>query len=120
MPGPEHPPSPDYVPSLEYPKYVAPSDDEVPIEDQPLPTDALPTALSLGYVVDSDLEEDLEYDPEEDPVDYPADGGDDDDEEEDEASKEDEDEEEKHLALADSAAPTPSLPRSPWTKFPFS
>nr|GFC00475.1 hypothetical protein [Tanacetum cinerariifolium] len=37
--------------------------------DQPLPADALPTALSPGYIVDSDPEED-EEDPEEDPVDH--------------------------------------------------
>nr|GEY00564.1 hypothetical protein [Tanacetum cinerariifolium] len=49
MPGPEHPPSPDYVPGLEYPEYVAPSDDEVPTEDQPLPADASPITLSPGY-----------------------------------------------------------------------
>nr|GFD04031.1 hypothetical protein [Tanacetum cinerariifolium] len=29
-----------------------------PMEDQSLPTDASPTALSPGYVVDSDLEKD--------------------------------------------------------------
>ncbi|GJU29601.1 putative reverse transcriptase domain-containing protein [Tanacetum coccineum] len=58
--GPEHPPSPDYVPGPEYLKYLVPFDDEAPIEDQPLPTDALPTALSSGYVVDSNSEEDLE------------------------------------------------------------
>nr|GEY48290.1 hypothetical protein [Tanacetum cinerariifolium] len=72
------PPSPDYVPGLEYPLYVAPSNNEIP--------------------------EDLE----EDPADYLVDRGDyeeeessydDDDEEEDEASEEDEDEEE-HMAPA--------------------
>ncbi|GKD23549.1 hypothetical protein Tco_1225252 [Tanacetum coccineum] len=106
------PSSPDYVPGPEYPEYVAPSDDEIPVEDQPLPGDASPTALSPGYIVDSDpLEEDPEEDLEEDPADYPADGGDDDDEEEEsseddndeeEASEEDEDEEEEHLAPTDS------------------
>ncbi|GKB87211.1 hypothetical protein Tco_0959483, partial [Tanacetum coccineum] len=145
VPSPEHPPSPNYVSGSEYPKYVAPSDDEMPVEDQPLPVDASPTALSLGYVVDSDLKEDLEEDPEEDPEvdpeedlnDYPADGRDDDNEEEEsceddddddngeeafeEASEEDEDEEEEHLAPADSAAATPPPPpRSPRTKVPFS
>ncbi|GKF33597.1 hypothetical protein Tco_0106797, partial [Tanacetum coccineum] len=98
---PEHPPLPDYVPGLEYPEYLVPTDDEAPIEDQPLPADASPTALSLGYVADSDpSEEDPEKDPEEDPAEYHVDRGDDDEEEE-EASKEDE-EEEEHLALADS------------------
>ncbi|GJU98560.1 hypothetical protein Tco_1327831 [Tanacetum coccineum] len=49
---------------------------EEPIEDQPLPTDASPTALSPGYIADSDPEED-----EEDPADHPADRGDNDDNE---------------------------------------
>ncbi|GKC46685.1 hypothetical protein Tco_1064407 [Tanacetum coccineum] len=122
--GPEHPPSPDYVPSPEhppslvevpyvpepeYPEYLVLSDAEAPLQDQPLPTDASPVALSLGYVANSDPEED----PEEDHADYPADGGDDDDEpsdddtdDEDEEPFEDEDnnEEEECLALADSSA----------------
>nr|GEV52365.1 hypothetical protein [Tanacetum cinerariifolium] len=87
VPGPEHPPSPDYVldpehPSShvdipyvsgpEYPEYLAPSDDEAPLEDQPLPADASPTVTSLCYVADSDLKED----PEDDHADYPADRGD--------------------------------------------
>nr|GEY22001.1 hypothetical protein [Tanacetum cinerariifolium] len=109
----------------EYPKYLATSDDEIPVEDQPLPVDALPTALSSGYVADfNPLEEDVEKVPEknpkDDPIDYSAHKGDDDDEEE-ESSKEDNDddekeeeeealeedkdeEEEEHLALAYSAA----------------
>ncbi|GJR69013.1 hypothetical protein Tco_0015078 [Tanacetum coccineum] len=45
---------------------------EAPIEDQPLPTDASPTALSPGYIAD--------FDPEEDEED-PADEGDNDDNE---------------------------------------
>ncbi|GKA46462.1 hypothetical protein Tco_0739345 [Tanacetum coccineum] len=109
VPRPEHPPSPDYVPGPEHP----PS----PVKDQPLPTNASPTALSPSYVVDSDLDEDPEEDPEEDHADYPADGGEGDDEptdnddddddidDEDEEPFEDEDdneEEEEHLALADS------------------
>nr|GEW26669.1 retrotransposon protein, putative, Ty3-gypsy subclass [Tanacetum cinerariifolium] len=80
--GLEHPPSLNYVPGPEYPKYVGPSDDDIPVEDQPLLVDASPTALSLGYVTDSDpLEEDPEENPKEDPANYPADRGDDDDEE---------------------------------------
>ncbi|GJY55037.1 hypothetical protein Tco_0446701 [Tanacetum coccineum] len=95
------------------PEYLAPSNDEIPVKDQHLPADALPTARSPGYVADSDP---LEEDPEEDPTDYPADKGyddeeeeessknDDDEEEEKEASEED-DEEEEHLAPADSTLP---------------
>ncbi|GJR53104.1 hypothetical protein Tco_1403625 [Tanacetum coccineum] len=132
VPGPEHPPSPDYVPSPEhppspvdvpyapepeYPEYLAPSDAEAPLEDQPLLADASPTTLSPGYVAYSDSDEDPKEDPEEDHADYPADGGDGDDEpsddddddtdDEDEEPFEDEDddeEEEEHLALADSSA----------------
>nr|GFA78331.1 hypothetical protein [Tanacetum cinerariifolium] len=54
---------------------------EAPMKDQPLPTDASPTALLPGYIDESNPEED-EEDPEEDP-----DGED--------------DEEEEHLALID-------------------
>nr|GEY69199.1 hypothetical protein [Tanacetum cinerariifolium] len=58
-----------------------------PMEDQPLPADASPTALSLGYVVDSNPEKD-EKDPKEDPAYYPADRGNNDD---DESSNDDDD-----------------------------
>ncbi|GJW70951.1 hypothetical protein Tco_0127868 [Tanacetum coccineum] len=36
------------VPFLEYPEYLAPSDDDILVEDQPLPADASPAALSPG------------------------------------------------------------------------
>ncbi|GKF90715.1 hypothetical protein Tco_0274416, partial [Tanacetum coccineum] len=107
---PVAPPSPNYVPGLEYPEYLALSDEEVPIEDQLYVVADSPIALSPGYVADSDPEEDPEEDSEDGPVDYPADGGEDDDddssdddEEEEEASEEEEveEEEEEHLALAD-------------------
>ncbi|GKG03506.1 hypothetical protein Tco_0311142, partial [Tanacetum coccineum] len=97
VPSPEHPPSPDYVPGPEYLKYLVPSDDEVPIEDQPLPADVSPIALSPGYVADSDPSEE---DPKEDPAEYPTDGGDDDDDDNDD--EEEKDEEEEHLVPADS------------------
>ncbi|GKG37452.1 hypothetical protein Tco_0447625, partial [Tanacetum coccineum] len=61
-------------------EYLVPSEDEAPMEDQPLPVDASPVALSPGYVPDSDPEEDPEEDSEEEHADYPADGGDGDDE----------------------------------------
>nr|GFA77471.1 hypothetical protein [Tanacetum cinerariifolium] len=64
--------------------------------DQSLLADASPTALSPGYVVDSDPEKD-EKDPKDDPAYYPADRGDNDDVEKDEEDKE----EEEHLAPAD-------------------
>ncbi|GJR48643.1 hypothetical protein Tco_1316746 [Tanacetum coccineum] len=106
--GPEHPPSPDYVPKPEDPEYLVPSDVEAPIKDQPLPDDASPTALSLGYIADSDPEED----PEEHQKEDLADGGDnanddssnDNDDNEEQEASEDDDEEEEHLALADSFA----------------
>ncbi|GKD90460.1 hypothetical protein Tco_1365967 [Tanacetum coccineum] len=139
--GPDHPPSPDYVLGLEhlpspvevpyilepeYPEYLVPSDIEAPLEDQPLPADASPTALSPGYIADSDPDEDPEEDPEEDHADYPVDGGDDDDdpsdddddtnEEDEEPFKdEDDDKEEEHLAPADSSTiPVVNLVPSVW------
>ncbi|GJW54570.1 hypothetical protein Tco_0098655 [Tanacetum coccineum] len=111
--------------------------------------DASPTALSPGYVADSNPEED----PEEDHVDYPADEGNcddesfDDDDDDDDADDEDEDaykdeEEKEHLAPAyssavpvvdlvplagdieafetDEFAPTPPSPRSPQILVPLS
>ncbi|GJR68098.1 hypothetical protein Tco_0014163 [Tanacetum coccineum] len=114
VPGPEHPPSPvevPYVPEPEYPEYLVPSDAEEPLEDQPLPTDASPIALSPGYVTNFDPDEDPEEDPEEEHANFPADGGDDDDEpsddddDDDDMDDEDDDEEEgeEHLAPADSS-----------------
>ncbi|GKE54300.1 hypothetical protein Tco_1489456, partial [Tanacetum coccineum] len=128
--GPEHPPSPDYVPGPEHPSS--------PVE-----------AMWHTLILDEDPEEK----PEEDHADYPADredyddepfdddGDDDDTDDEDEEPFEDEDddkEEEEHLALADSSVvpvvdPVPSArdteafetnesaptPRSPQTKVPF-
>ncbi|GJX89608.1 hypothetical protein Tco_0341622 [Tanacetum coccineum] len=108
VPGPEHPPSPDYVPGPEepeqaslsldyvpkpeYPKYLVPSDAKALMEDQPLPYDASPAALSLGYIADSDPKEDPGEDLEEDP----ADGGDDvDDESSDDDDDDDDDDDEK-------------------------
>ncbi|GKA18598.1 hypothetical protein Tco_0698513 [Tanacetum coccineum] len=85
----------------EYPEYLAPSDEEVPVEDQPYVIADSPIALSSGFVADSDPEEDSK----DGPVDYPADGGDGDDDdssdndEEEEASNE---EDEEHLAPTDS------------------
>nr|GFB57083.1 hypothetical protein [Tanacetum cinerariifolium] len=82
---------------------------EAPMKDQPLPTNASPTALLPGYINDSNQEED-EEDPEEDPVDYPANGGDnndnesfDNDNDDDDDVEEDgeDDEEVEHLASVD-------------------
>ncbi|GKA99566.1 hypothetical protein Tco_0827560 [Tanacetum coccineum] len=90
--GPEHLPSPDYVHGPEYPKYLVPSDDEVPIEDQPLPADASPTTLSPSYIVDSNP---LEENREEDPTEYPADVEDDDDDDNDDDNDDDDDEDDE-------------------------
>ncbi|GJW77547.1 hypothetical protein Tco_0139229 [Tanacetum coccineum] len=78
---------------------------KAPIEDQPLPADALPIALSSGYIVDFDPKKDKE-DPEDDPTNHHVNGGDnndnessDDDDDDDDVVKDDEDkEEEEHLA----------------------
>ncbi|GKD22377.1 hypothetical protein Tco_1224080, partial [Tanacetum coccineum] len=104
IPGPEDPQAhdPDYVPKPIYPKYITLEDEHVfPAEEQPLPPVDLPTALSLGYVADSDPEEDSEEDSEEKHADYPADGGDDDDDDDTNDKDEkpfEEEEEEEHLA----------------------
>nr|GEW34880.1 hypothetical protein [Tanacetum cinerariifolium] len=109
--GPEHQPLPDYVPSLEYPK---------------------PEKDPADYPTDGGDDNDEEESSKDD----------DDDDEDEKASEEDEDEEEDHLAPTDSialptidpvssteeikpfktdmSAPTPSPPRSPKTKVPFS
>ncbi|GJT07877.1 hypothetical protein Tco_0842339 [Tanacetum coccineum] len=81
------------------------------MEDQPLPADTSPIALSSGYIVDFNPEEDKE-DPEEDPADHLVDGGDnddnessDDDDDDDDVVKDEEDEEEEeHIAPADPSA----------------
>nr|GFC62917.1 hypothetical protein [Tanacetum cinerariifolium] len=75
------------------------------MEDQPLPADASPTALSSGYIIDSDPEKD-EKDPKEDPADYLADrrnndedeSSNDDDDDDDVEKDEEDKEEEEHLA----------------------
>ncbi|GKE49506.1 hypothetical protein Tco_1480764, partial [Tanacetum coccineum] len=143
VPGLEHPPSPDYVlgpkepeqeklspdyvPELKYPEYLVPFDAEAPIEDHPLPYDASPTALSSGYVANSDPEEDPEEDPKEDPVDYPSDVGDDndddessndddddDDDDDEEEEEEEEDEEEAvRIRLRAASPPTHHLSKIP-------
>nr|GEV79770.1 hypothetical protein [Tanacetum cinerariifolium] len=107
----EAPHSLDYVHGPEHP----PFDVEAPIENQPLPADASPTALSPGYIACSDPKEDLKEDPEEDLADYPADGrddaddelSDDDDDNDDDDDVDEEENEEEHLAPAySSAVPT--------------
>nr|GEZ69210.1 reverse transcriptase domain-containing protein [Tanacetum cinerariifolium] len=127
--GPEEPeqapPSPVYIPYVPkpvYPEYIPPEDDVFPAEEQPLPSAALPTAESPGYIPefdpDEDPEEDDDEDPEEDPADYPADHDDDEEEEEEEPSgddddeqqdEDDDDEEKEHPASADSIPPPPAL-----------
>ncbi|GKG63632.1 hypothetical protein Tco_0643180, partial [Tanacetum coccineum] len=72
------------------PEYLAPSDNEIPVEYQHLHVDASPTSLSPGYVADSDSsEEDPEEDLEEDPTDYLANKGDDEEEEKEDSSEDD-------------------------------
>ncbi|GKA67664.1 hypothetical protein Tco_0767581, partial [Tanacetum coccineum] len=105
----------DYVPGPEYLEYLAPSDEEVPVEDQPNAVADSPIALSSGYIDDSDPEVDPKDESEDGLTYYPADGGDDndddssgddaDDEDEEEASEEDKDED--HLALLSSVTPPP-------------
>ncbi|GKB16386.1 hypothetical protein Tco_0850309 [Tanacetum coccineum] len=114
VPGPKEPEqaplSPEFFLEPLYPKFMPPKDEV--FEEQPLPAVVSPTADSLGYIADSNLEED-EEDPKEDPIDYPANRGDDDDDDDDESSDDDadddddveEEEEEEHPAPADSVPP---------------
>ncbi|GKC18100.1 hypothetical protein Tco_1014882 [Tanacetum coccineum] len=114
------PHDPDYVPEPIYPEYIPLEDEhEFPAEEQPLPPVVSSTAESLGYVVESGLEEDPEEyeddETEDGPVDYPMDGGEDGDDDDgyssgDDADDDDEDEEEEeeHLAPADSAVVVPT------------
>nr|GEY49478.1 hypothetical protein [Tanacetum cinerariifolium] len=77
-PGPKVPPSPDYIPGLEYPEYLPPA------EEQPLPAAVSTIDESPGYITDSKPEMDPEEEDgddeksEEDSIDYPTSRGDDD------------------------------------------
>ncbi|GJU63348.1 hypothetical protein Tco_1245183 [Tanacetum coccineum] len=90
-----------------------PEDEVFPVEEQPLPAVASPTAQLPDYVLESDPEADPEEDdnkdPEEDPVNYLADGGDDGDDENESSEDDDVDieadkdeEEEEHPAPTNS------------------
>nr|GFA90097.1 hypothetical protein [Tanacetum cinerariifolium] len=81
VPGSEEPkqapPSPvylPYVPEPMYSEYMPTKDNVFSAEEQPLPVAAIPTADSLGYILEFDPNGDLEKvdeeDPEEDPADY--------------------------------------------------
>nr|GFA91982.1 hypothetical protein [Tanacetum cinerariifolium] len=106
IPEPEAPPSPDYIPrpeypELEYPEYLSPADDVLPVEEQPLSAVLSPTVESPGYITDSEPEMEPEEDgddekSEEDSIDYLASRGDDNaDDDGDDLSKDDADDEDK-------------------------
>nr|GEW00994.1 ribonuclease H-like domain-containing protein [Tanacetum cinerariifolium] len=113
----EYPPLPEFVPKAVYPEFRPAEDDILPAEEQPLPAASSPTTESdLDENPEDDPkddpEEDPEDDPEEDPADYPTDGGDKGDDEY-ESSNDDEDddidikkdkEEDEYLAPVDSTA----------------
>ncbi|GKD41791.1 hypothetical protein Tco_1261998 [Tanacetum coccineum] len=104
---------PVYVPEPVYQKYHVPSDDDIQIEDQPYAADASPSALSPGYIAESDPEEDSDEDSEEDPIDYVTDADDDD---EDEESSDDDEEEEELLAPAVALPDVDLIPSAEETK----
>ncbi|GJU43578.1 hypothetical protein Tco_1200844 [Tanacetum coccineum] len=107
---PHAPLPPNFVPEPVYPEFLVPSNAEASMEEQLYAANASPTALLPGYVADSDPEEDLEEDPEEedhadggDDDDEPSDDDDNDDSSDDNEEEEEAEEEEKeHMALADS------------------
>ncbi|GKE06730.1 hypothetical protein Tco_1398748, partial [Tanacetum coccineum] len=123
MPGIEYPPSPDFVQEPVYPEFMPPEDEILPAEEHPLPTAVSPTANSPGYVPESGPKEDPEEDDDEDPEEDPVDGGDDEDDQ-DESSDDDEDddvnieeEEEEHLAPADSTVVAlPAVDHAPYAE----
>nr|GFA34682.1 hypothetical protein [Tanacetum cinerariifolium] len=86
IPGPKAPPLPDYIPGQEYPEYLPPADDMLPVEEQPPPAAVSPTTESPGGG-DNDANDDGD--------DLSEDDADDEDEEE---SSDSEEEEEEHLA----------------------
>ncbi|GJY21827.1 retrovirus-related pol polyprotein from transposon TNT 1-94 [Tanacetum coccineum] len=96
--------SPNYVLGPEYLEYLAPSDEEVPVEDQPYVLVDSPIALSSGYVADSNPEEGPKDDSKDGSVDYPVDGADENDDDSSDNNEDEEasEEEEEHLAPADS------------------
>nr|GEY36579.1 hypothetical protein [Tanacetum cinerariifolium] len=132
VPGPEHPPSPvevSYAPEPEHPEYLVPSEDEAPIEDQPLPRTPRRIMLTIllmeGMVMMSPpmmtmmmmilmmrMRSPLRTrmmvdgrDGDDKPFNDDDDDDDDDTDDEDEdpfEDEEDDEEEEEHLALADS------------------
>ncbi|GKA19119.1 hypothetical protein Tco_0699034 [Tanacetum coccineum] len=98
------PVSSDYMLGPEYPGYLALSDQEVPVEDQPYVAADSPIALSPGYITDSN------------PKEGPKDEDDADDEDEEEASKEDKDEDEEIEPFkTDESAATPPPPPAYYT-----
>ncbi|GKG23185.1 hypothetical protein Tco_0388488, partial [Tanacetum coccineum] len=66
---------PVYVPELEHPEYLVPSDDDMHVEDQPYADDVSPITDSPGYIADLDS---IEEDTDEDSIDYPDEPEDDD------------------------------------------
>nr|GEY46947.1 hypothetical protein [Tanacetum cinerariifolium] len=91
---------PDFVPEPIYLEYIPLEDEYILLaEEQPLPPVVSPTAESLGYVAESDLEEDPEEDEEDETENglatYPMDGGDDGDDDDGDSSGYDADDEDE-------------------------
>nr|GEU50006.1 ubiquitin hydrolase [Tanacetum cinerariifolium] len=85
VPGPEHPPTLEFVSEPVYLNFMPPENDVLPAEEQPLLAADSPTADSPGYIPESGPEENPKEDDEdleEDPADCPTDRDDDDDDEE--------------------------------------
>ncbi|GKE79409.1 hypothetical protein Tco_1545529 [Tanacetum coccineum] len=83
-----------YVPEPEHPKYHAPSDDDIQVEDQPYANDASPIAESPGYIANSNT---MEEDTDEDSINYlNKPGTDDEDHEEDDDEDPEVDHEKEH------------------------
>ncbi|GKF49561.1 hypothetical protein Tco_0142812, partial [Tanacetum coccineum] len=95
---------PVYISEPVYPEYHVSSDDDIQIENQPYAVDTSPSALSPGYIAESDPKEDPKEDSKEDPIDYAVDTNDNEEDEEEEESSDDEEEEEEEEHLAPAVA----------------
>nr|GEV43039.1 putative reverse transcriptase domain-containing protein [Tanacetum cinerariifolium] len=117
--GPEHPPSPVYVPEfipeLVYPKFMPAEDDILLTEEESLHATASPTTESPGD--EGDDEDESSDDDEDDDIDIEGDEEEDesfDDDKDDDIDIEGDDEEDEYLALADSTTATlPTVDHAP-------
>nr|GEZ95570.1 hypothetical protein [Tanacetum cinerariifolium] len=109
---------PVYVPKPEYSEYLKPPANDIFAKDQSHTNDAVPTALSLGYIADSDPEEDSKEELKEDPkeeenADYTNEHKEEDPEEEDPEEDESDDNAASKEEPLEVSSPLPQIPSPP-------